>query len=62
VIKETAYAKAQKCTVLVTLDRQQKLIELNHKRLIPQKELANYLINIKNSPKTIYQKDVESYL
>jgi hypothetical protein len=31
-------------------------------RLIPQKELANYLNNLKNSPKTIYQKDIESYL
>jgi hypothetical protein len=44
------------------LDRQQKLIELNKKRLIPQKELENYLKNIKSSPKVVYQKNIESYL
>lgn len=46
----------------IYVDRQQKLIELNKMRLIPQKELANYLSNLKASSKTIYQKDIESYL
>ena len=55
VIKEAAYAKANKY-------RQQKLIELNERRLIPQKELENMLTNIKNAPKTIYQSNLESYL
>lgn len=48
--------------ILSCLDRQQKLIELNKKRLIPQKELENYLKNIKNSHKVVYQKNIESYL
>ena len=55
VIKEAAYAKAKKY-------RQEKLIELNEKRLIPEKELENMLTNIKNSQKTIYQSTLESYL
>ena len=54
-MKEGAYAKAQ-------LYRQNKLIDLNEKKLIPQKELANYLSNLKNSHKTIYYKNIESYL
>jgi ribosome biogenesis GTPase A len=38
------------------------LIELNKKRLIPQKELENYLKNLKNAHKTIYQRSIEDYL
>ncbi len=38
------------------------MIELNEKRLIPQKELENMLTNIKNAPKTIYQSTLEAYL
>ncbi len=55
VIKEAAYAKAKKF-------RQEKLIELNEIRLIPEKELENMLTNIKNSQKTIYHSTLESYL
>ncbi len=55
VIKEAAYAKAKKY-------RQEKLIELNEKRLIPQKELENMLSNIKNAHKTIYQSNLQQYL
>ena len=55
IIKETAYAKAKKY-------RQEKLIELNKKRLIPEKEIENLLKNIKNSAKTVYASSMESYL
>lgn len=47
---------------IIHLDRQQKLIELNKKRLIPQKELENYLKNLKSAKKIVYQKSIESYL
>lgn len=43
-------------------DRQKKLIELNKIKLIPQKELENYLSNLKNSQKTVYYESIEQYL
>jgi len=47
---------------LFEVDRQQKLIELNKKRLIPQKELENYLKNLKQAQKTVYHSSLEGYL
>jgi hypothetical protein len=44
------------------LDRQEKLIELNQKKLIPENELANLLHNIKGSSKTIYTNTLGAYL
>lgn len=46
----------------IDIDRQNKLIELNKKKLIPEKELDNYLNNLKMSSKTVYSKNIESYL
>lgn len=43
-------------------DRQEKLIELNQKKLIPENELANSLLNIKNSQKSVYSMSIASYL
>lgn len=43
-------------------DRQEKLIELNQKKLIPENELANILHNIKASKKTIYTGTMGAYL
>ena len=38
------------------------MIELNKKRLIPQKELANVFSNLKLTNKTIYQASMNDYL
>jgi hypothetical protein len=46
----------------IDIDRQNKLIELNKKKLIPEKEMDNYLNNLKSASKTVYSKDIESYL
>ena len=48
--------------LLSILDRQNKLIELNRQKLIPQKLLANSFINIKNANKTVYSQSLEAYL
>ena len=48
--------------VIVNEKPNYELIELNKKRLIPQKELENYLKNLKYSKKIVYQKSIESYL
>lgn len=44
------------------IDRQEKLIELNEKKLIPENELANLLKNIKSSPKNVYTGTLSAYL
>ena len=62
VIKEASKAKSAKCTLLRSIDRQQKMIELNKKRLIPEKELANVLTNLKATNKTVYQSSLREYL
>lgn len=38
------------------------MIELNTMRLIPEKQLANWLENLKAAPKKIYAESVQSYL
>ena len=38
------------------------MIELNKKRLIPEKELANVLTNLKATNKTVYQSSLREYL
>ena len=44
------------------IDRQEKLIELNRKRLIPQKLVQNILENLKATPKNIYEESLQEYL
>jgi hypothetical protein len=44
------------------LDRQEKMIELNQKRLIPEKQIANWLTNIKNTNKHIYEDSISAYI
>ena len=48
--------------ILHNLDRQEKLIELNKKKLIPENELANLLRNIKESKKMVYTNTIGDYL
>ena len=43
------------------IDRQEKLIELNKKKLTPENEIANLLNNVKNSHKNIYTNSLLSY-
>ena len=62
IIRESAYAKSRLCTHKSITDRQNKLIELNKVKLIPQKEIENYLSNLKNSQKTVYYQSIEQYL
>ena len=38
------------------------MIELNEKRLIPEKQLASWLENLKSSQKKVYAESVTSYL
>lgn len=38
------------------------MIELNKKKLIPEKELDNVLKNLKNAHKTVYHKSLKGYL
>jgi hypothetical protein len=38
------------------------LIELNRKRLIPQKLVHNILENLKATPKNIYEESLQQYL
>ena len=42
--------------------RQEKLIELNKKRLIPQKLIESILINLKDTHKNIYHSSLPEYL
>jgi hypothetical protein len=44
------------------IDRQEKMIELNQKRLIPEKQIANWLNNIKNTKKHIYEDSIATYI
>lgn len=43
-------------------DRQEKLIQLNKKRLIPQKQVESLLVNLKATPKNIYESSLPEYL
>lgn len=61
-MKEKAHAKSKLCNINLILDRQNKFIELNKLKLVPEKELENSLNNLKYASKTVYIKDVESYL
>jgi hypothetical protein len=38
------------------------LIELNKKRLIPQKQIESILVNLKLTPKNIYESSLPEYL
>lgn len=38
------------------------MIELNQKRLIPEKQIANWLNNIKNTKKHIYEDSIATYI
>ena len=55
VLKETAHAKAKRYS-------QQKMIDLNEKRLVPEKQLANWLENVKAAHKKVYSESILTYL
>jgi hypothetical protein len=40
----------------------QKLIELNKKKLIPEKQLETFLINLKDTKKNVYESELPGLL
>jgi len=57
-----ALAEGKRCNDRAYADRQEKLIELNKKRLTPQKQLQALLANLKDTPKNIYEESLPTYL
>lgn len=61
-LRESANAKAKKCISFWPFRLTRNNDELNQKRIIPEKQIANWLTNIKNTNKHIYEDSISAYI